>query len=146
MIEIKFVSPEQTYEIRREILRKNIPLTEKIQGDFEDDTFHLGAFSNGILVSVATFMKDNHQYFSGFQFRLRGMATLEKVQGKGLGKQLIFKAEEFLKEKNVSILWCNARVVALKFYQNCGFETIGEEFEIPLIGGHYVMFKELKND
>jgi predicted GNAT family N-acyltransferase len=40
-------------------------------------------------------------------------------------------------------LWCNAREKAVKFYQNNGFEIIGEPFEIEKVGTHYVMFKKL---
>ena len=143
MIEIKFISAEETYRIRKKILRKNIPLTEKTEGDFDKNTFHLGAFIDDKLVSVATFMQNDSQYFNGLQYRLRGMATLESFQGKGFGKKLIFKALEVLKERKATILWCNARVVALNFYKKLGFKTIGTEFDIPFIGPHYVMYKNL---
>ena len=36
-------------------------------------------------------------------------------------------------------LWCNARVPALGFYQRCGFEVEGDEFEIDGIGPHVVV-------
>lgn len=145
MIEIKFISTEETYEIRKEILRRNITLTEKNEDDFDESTFHLGAFIDTKLVSVATFMQNNHHYFDGFQYRLRGMATLDEYQGKGFGRKLISRAEEVLKEKNMDVLWCNARVVALDFYKKSGFKIKGSKFDITLIGNHYVMYKILKN-
>ncbi|MCF6279374.1 MAG: GNAT family N-acetyltransferase [Flavobacteriaceae bacterium] len=146
MIEIKFISTEETYEIRKDVLRKNISLTEKNKDDFDDSTFHLGGFIDDELVSVATFMQNEHKYFQGLQYRLRGMATLDKYQRKGLGKGFILKAEEVLKEKNVDILWCNARVLALNFYKKLGFIIKGSKFDITLIGDHYVMYKILKDD
>jgi ribosomal protein S18 acetylase RimI-like enzyme len=145
MIDIRFISTEETYKIRREILRKNIPLTEKNKDDFDEDTFHLGAFVDDKLVSVATFMQNNHHYFKGFQYRLRGMATLDAFQGQGLGKALIISAEEILKQKNVDVLWCNARVVAIDFYKKLGFKIKGSKFDIALIGDHYEMYKMLKD-
>jgi len=145
MIEIKFISAEETYQIRKEILRKNIPLTEKTEGDFDDNTFHLGAFNDGNLISVATFMQNDSSYFNGNQYRLRGMATLEEFQGKGFGRRLILKAEVILNERKATVLWCNARVVALNFYKKLGFKTIGTEFDIHHIGPHYVMFKKIIN-
>ena len=145
MIDIKFISTEETYEIRREILRRNISLTEKNEDDFNETTFHLGAFIDGNLLSVATFMQNDHHYFSGFQYRLRGMATLDEHQGKGLGKGLIIKAVEVLKEKEVDVLWCNARVGALEFYKKLGFKTKGSIFDIPPIGDHYEMYKMLND-
>ncbi|PHR69357.1 MAG: GNAT family N-acetyltransferase [Lutibacter sp.] len=145
MVDIKFISTEETYKIRREILRRNISLTEKNEDDFDKTTFHLGAFIDDKLVSVATFMQNDHKYFEGFQYRLRGMATLNEFQGKGLGKELILKAEEVLKVKEVDVLWCNARVVALGFYKKMGFKIKGPKFDIPLIGDHYEMYKMLKD-
>jgi len=145
MIEIKFIFTEETYKIRKEILRRGIPLTEKNDDDFDETTFHLGAFIDGRLVSVATFMQNDHHYFDGFQYRLRGMATLDEYQGKGLGKGLILKAEEVLKEKNVDVLWCNARVVAIDFYKKAGFKIKGSKFDIEFIGDHYEMYKMLKD-
>lgn len=143
---VKLISAEETYDIRKEILRKNIPLTEKNKDDFEKFTFHLGAFVNDKLVGVSTFMQNDNQNFNGLQYRLRGMATLEEYQGQGLGKALILEAFDMLKKKRANVLWCNSRVVALDFYKKLGFKVIGSEFDIALIGPHYVMYKELKND
>ena len=145
MIEIKLISAEDTYEIRKRMLRKNIPLTEKTEGDFEENTFHLGAFIDDKLVSVATFVENKNSHFQGNQYRLRGMATGENYQGKGLGRKLILKAEEILKERKVDVLWFNARVVALDFYKKLGYKTIGEEFDIQYIGGHFNMYKKFTN-
>ena len=145
MIEIKFISAEETYQIRKEILRKNIPLSEKTEGDFDKNTFHLGAYYNNRLVCVATFMQSDSSYFSGNQYRLRGMATQEEFQGKGFGRRLILKAETVLNERKATVLWCNARVAALNFYKKIGFKTIGTAFDIHLIGPHYVMFKKMIN-
>ena len=145
MIEIKLISAEETYEIRKKILRKNIPLTEKTQGDFEENTFHLGAFMKGKLVSVATFVENENSFFQGNQYRLRGMATDEDYQGKGMGRKLILKAEEILKERKADVLWFNARIVAVDFYMKLGYKIIGEEFDIQYIGGHFIMYKKFAN-
>jgi len=144
MIEIKNISAPEAYEIRKDILRENIPLTEKMDGDFDEDTIHLGVFINKELGCVATFMQHNSNHFNGSQYRLRGMATHSEHQHKGLGKKILEEAEKILSEKGVGILWCNARVFALKFYKNCGYKTIGEEFDVHLVGPHYVMYKELQ--
>lgn len=143
MVQIKYIQAEETYGIRKIILRKNIDLPFQFHGDFDKDTFHLGLFENNVLASVASFVKSSHEDFEEPQFQLRGMATLEDYQGKGHGKSLILEAEKILKEKNISILWCNARIAALHFYYKQGFQSVGKQFDIPQIGGHYVMFKKL---
>ncbi|GGK52026.1 MULTISPECIES: GNAT family N-acetyltransferase [Flavobacteriaceae] len=143
MIEIKNISAQETYAIRLEVLRKDIDLPYKFNGDLDKDTFHLGAFKEDKLIAVSSFMKVKNRNFKGLQYQLRGMATLTQYQGFGIGKQLIIKAEKILKPLNIDCLWCNARVIAVDFYKKQGFKTFGEVFDIPLIGGHYSMYKYL---
>ena len=144
MLQIKEISAQETFPIRLEVLRKNIPLPYEFNGDFDSDTIHLGAFENGKLIAVSSYMKASHKNFEGNQYQLRGMATLTEYQGFGAGKLMLEKAVQILKEKNTAILWCNARVAAVDFYKKQGFQTFGEKFEISLVGEHYVMLKELK--
>ena len=63
-------------------------------------------------------MKNTRKDFSGVQFQLRGMATSEKFQKKGLGKRLMKYAEQILKSEGVDVIWCNARTTATVFYKN----------------------------
>ena len=144
MIEIKKISAPETYEIRKDILRENISLTEKMDGDFDEETIHLGVFINKELGCVASFMQHNSNHFKGSQYRLRGMATHREHQHKGLGKKILDEAERVLLDKGVEVLWCNARVFALNFYKNCDYKVIGKEFDVHLVGPHYVMYKELQ--
>lgn len=142
MDSIKIIKPEDVFPIRKEVLRKGIPLPFEFQGDFDTTTTHFGYFVDDKLVSVATVLASAHPYFTGNQFQLRGMATLVEYQGKGLGSLLVKEIEKFIVDKNAAFLWFNARVKALNFYKQLGFETIGAEFELPFVGMHYVMFKE----
>jgi predicted GNAT family N-acyltransferase len=143
MFQIKEISAEETYAIRLEMLRKGIDLPVEFSGDFDESTFHLGAFENDVLIGIASFMKTNNSSFSEEQYQLRGMAILLIVRGKGYGKAMLHEAFEELKRKKIPILWCNARVVALDFYQKLGFEIIGEPFDISQIGTHYKMYKRI---
>ena len=143
MAVIKLIEAKDTYEIRKKELRKNMNLSSQFSRDFDKNTFHLGLFQNEKLISIVSFMKTNNEMLSGEQYQLRGMATLVDFQGKSYGKMLVFEAEKILKKKNVKVVWCNARVAVLDFYKKQGFQIIGEEFDIPQIGGHYVMFKEI---
>lgn len=73
MIQIKTIIAEDTYEIRLEIIRKNIPLPYEFSGDFDKKTFHLGAFKDGKLIAVSSYMKAHNPNFEGSQYQLRGM-------------------------------------------------------------------------
>ena len=143
MIQIKEISAKETFPVRLEVLRKNIPLPFEFKGDFDENTFHLGAFKNDKLIAVSSYMMAENKNFEGNQCQLRGMATLTEYQGFGAGKLMLEKAVQILKEKNNNILWCNARIVAVDFYKKQGFQTFGEKFEISPVGEHYVMFKKI---
>ncbi|MDP3312422.1 GNAT family N-acetyltransferase [Lutibacter sp.] len=145
MITIKKITAQDTYPIRLEVLRKNIPLPFQFNGDLDDTTFHLGAFNNDKLISVSSYMKESNNLFNGSQYQLRGMATLVEYQGKGVGKLMLENAISIIEEKNIDFLWCNARISAVNFYEKLGFKTVGEIFQINYVGEHYAMVKKLKN-
>jgi len=146
MIQIKKIKVQETYGIRLEVLRKNIPLPYEFNGDFDKETFHLGAFINDKLIAVSSFMKGSNFNFKGSQYQLRGMATLNNYQGFGAGKLMLQEAIKILNTLEINCLWCNARIIAVNFYEKQGFQIFGEVFDIKYIGEHYVLFKYLKNE
>lgn len=143
MIRIERIKVEKTYPLRKEILRKGMTLTHKMPGDEDKDSLHLGLFYNEELVCVGSFMKNRKEDFSGLQYQLRGMATSEKEQGRGFGKLLMKDAELILEKEGVEVVWCNARTHATGFYKKLGYKIVGEVFEVPQVGPHFVMFKRI---
>lgn len=143
MIQLKEIKAEDTYAIRKAVLRKNMTLSHEMPGDHDPETVHLGIYDENKLLCTGSFMKNNRDEFTGHQYQLRGMATAEGSQRKGYGRILLEKAEDFFKVRGIDLIWCNARVSALEFYKKSGYETIGEVFEVPQIGPHYVMFKRI---
>lgn len=141
-MEVKIISASETFPVRIEVLRKGIPLPYEFPGDFDEKTTHFGLFIDKQLVSVASVLQSSHSYFEGTQFQLRGMATLSEYQGKGIGSVLLKHIIEFVKTNKAEVLWFNARIKALRFYQKLGFEIIGPEFDILHVGRHYVMYKK----
>ena len=125
------------------MLRLNRPFAEcRFQGDEHGRTFHLGAFEEGKLVSVASFYYQNNPAVAeDHQFRLRGMATLPKFQRRGLSSALLRTAFPLIKQNLCQVVWCNARQEAYPFYQKVGFDFWGEEFDVPHIGPHTLMTK-----
>jgi len=146
MLQIKKIEAIETYPIRLEVLRKNIPLPYKFEGDLDNETFHLGVYKNNELIAVSSYMKAKNKNFEGNQYQLRGMATLKEYRGFGAGKLMLQKAFLMLKDFGIDYLWCNARIVAVDFYKKYGFQTYGDKFEIPIVGKHYIMFKKISND
>lgn len=127
------------------MLRPGLPLHEvQFEHDDDDQTFHLGAFSDNKLVSVASFYYQKHPELEGeHHYRLRGMATHPDFQRKGLSQELLKVAFPIIKQNFCSLVWCNARESALGFYQKVGFENHHGPFDIPGIGPHFLMYKIL---
>ena len=146
MILIKKIHVTDTYPIRLEVLRKNIPLPYKFEGDFDNDTFHLGAFKNGNLIAVSSYMKTLNANLKGTNYQLRGMATSTKHQGNGVGKLMMDEAFKILESLKINYIWCNARLIAVNFYKKQGFRIIGENFDVKYIGEHYMMSKKLPSE
>ncbi len=140
---VKQVDAKDTYSIRQKILRPGKAIdTCYFDGDKDDSTFHLGAYIDDKLASVASFYLKNHSKFpEEYQYQLRGMATLKPYQGQGLSQALLKTAFPIIKNNHVSRLWCNARKTAVGFYEKVGFEIVSDEFEIPDVGPHYIMSK-----
>lgn len=133
---IKLISAEETYPVRRAVLRKEFPdEPHQFSDDLDPDTFHLGYFEENEIKGIVTIMKN------GSVAQLRGMAVSEDCQGKGFGKMLIQKAEDILLKDKISKIWMNAREKAVPFYEKCGYKIEGEIFIIKPIGFHYLMAK-----
>jgi GNAT superfamily N-acetyltransferase len=143
MIYIKTIQAEDTYLIRQAILRKGKPLESCIfHGDHSPNTFHFGLYLDEELIGVlSVFTNHNTQFSQLNQLQLRGMAILENHQKKGYGKKLIQHIENYFVLNTETLLWFNARVNAVAFYEKLGYSKSGEVFVIDDIGPHFVMYK-----
>jgi len=142
---IKYISQADTLPLRSKVLRRGQTLAEcTFPTDTVEGVFHLGGFVDEQLVVVATFFPDDHPDFGEGGFKLRGMATDPDFSGRGYGAELIKFAVKQLRSANGSYIWCNARSSALVFYQKLGFDLISGEFEIPGVGPHFNMIKQLQ--
>lgn len=73
-------------------------------------------------------------------WQLRGMATADEVQGRGLGSRLIrFALEDAAATGYAPVFWCNARLRAVPFYERNGWIITSHEFDVPGIGPHHRM-------
>lgn len=141
------INASDTYQIRQQVLIPNHdPKKVKFENDDDDDiSFHLGAFVESKLVSVASFFYDRNTLFKDqHQYQLRGMATLPEFQSRGLSSELLNMAFPIIKQNFCTLLWCNARTSAVGYYEKVGFQKFDENvFEIEGIGSHILMFKNI---
>ncbi len=145
---VSIIPSSATYSLRLSVLWQHKNSLEECKLDIDDlpTTFHVGAYKNGEIVAIGTFLQQQNEKFKAKnQYRLRAMATSPKVRGENFGKQVIDFALEELKNRKVDLLWCDARKVALGFYEKMGFKTLGDFYEVPIIGPHKLMYKSLPN-
>lgn len=85
------------------------------------------------------FASYEHHYLDKNVTRLHKLYMLTESQGKGIGKLLIDKIEDFAKEKHSEIISLNVNKFnkAISFYTKIGFEVVAEE-ELA-IGNGYIM-------
>ncbi len=135
-MQIRRIELSQTLPIRQQVLwRDRSPSDIVYPEDSEVGTFHLGAFDDsGELLGIATLYHDVDA-----TWRLRGMGVLPDNQGQGIGARLVDASVGELRNLGATGVWCNARLAVTGFYQRRGWKIEGEEFEIPGVGGHFVM-------
>lgn len=141
------INASDTYPIRQQVLIPDHD-SKKVKFEHDDDddiSFHLGAFEDSKLVSVASFFYDRNTLFKDqHQYQLRGMATLPEFQGRGLSSELLNMAFPIIKQNFCTLLWCNARITAIGYYEKVGFKKYDENvFEIEGIGPHVLMYKNI---
>lgn len=143
--EIKFITAQDTWDLRHRILRPHQSLKDCVYPyDELSDSFHIGAFNAEKIICVASFNRESHpELKSAKSYRLRGMATEPEYRGHGVGRVVLNRGEQELREKNCDLLWFNAREIAFPFYEKLGFKFLGPLFDIPGIGPHKVMYKHI---
>ena len=143
---VKFIPVESLLNIRNEVLREGKLTANECRFPTDElpGAFHTGYYIENELVSIASFHPQNFGDFAGLGYQLRGMATIQKQRSTGIGNQLLNFAIIYLRGQKVNYLWCNARKKAIPFYLNIGFEVISDEFEVPGIGPHHVMYIKIQ--
>ncbi|MGJ5642356.1 GNAT family N-acetyltransferase [Formosa sp. S-31] len=141
---IKTIDAKDTYSVRHPVLRPGRPIEDcAFEGDDLQTTFHLGLYFKDELAGVVTFLETNNRDLKvPKQFQLRGMAVLKSYRGLNFGKQLVTQGELLVKAKEGSLIWLNAREIAVPFYKKMGYTVFGVPFDIPIIGPHYSMCKQ----
>jgi GNAT superfamily N-acetyltransferase len=144
---IRTIAVDEARILRRVVLRPNLPPEASIfPGDDAPTSLHLGAFESDELVGVATLIQDACPVDGrDDDWRLRGMATIQKVRNRGIGGMLLSRCIAHVRDVGGSRIWCNGRSSARQFYERHGLRTVGEEFLSPHTGPHYRFILELSD-
>ncbi|MBF0360734.1 MAG: GNAT family N-acetyltransferase [Oligoflexia bacterium] len=139
------IQSQDAYPLRDQLLApKGRSDYSRFDGDMDDKTFHLGAFIDKTLVSIASFYFNKHQDISApYQYQIRGLATLPEYTNKGIASTLIKTAYPIITQNQATVLWCSTRINSVGFFINLGFRPIGGPYEVAEVGQHQLMFKTL---
>ena len=136
--EVRAIAAAQTRQLRRDVLRPHQTLDEMAAHE-SADTHAVGAFEGEQLVAVGFVGPDGEPG----DWRVRGMATAAEARGRGAGGAVLEALIEFARTTGATRLWCNARTPAIEFYERGGFTVVSDVFELPHIGPHVRMEREL---
>lgn len=129
---------EQMVRLRDEVLRRPLGLgfsPEELAR--EKGNLMIGAFEDEQLLGCCMLVEEKPG-----TVRLRQMAVLNDLQGKGIGRALMHFAENLARDQGYKVLSMHARKNAVGFYEKMGYRVSGNEFTEVTIP-HYVMEKML---
>ena len=102
------------------------------------DAFAVGAFE-GDLIAVGLIGPDGDPGW----WRVRGMATAPEARRAGAGSAVLSALVEHARQQGATGVWASVRVPARTLYERAGLRVDSEEFELPHIGPHVIMRREL---
>jgi GNAT superfamily N-acetyltransferase len=144
-LELRRATIDEILPLRHAELRPGLPLeAARFDGDDEPETRHFGAFlrSSGEPVAGVSCMRRARGGEDAWQ--VRGMATRGDLLRRGIGRSLLRHALAALQDaRGPELLWCNARVAALEFWEREGWAVVSEVFDIPGVGPHRVLQRRL---
>jgi predicted GNAT family N-acyltransferase len=121
MITIKQITAKETYPLRHSVMWPNQPISF-IQLPDDEKGIHFGLFRDKELLSVISLFIDQ----KSAQFRK--FATISTEQNKGYGTFLLKHVIDFTINKNLILLWCNARVYKTAYYKKFGFKETNKTY------------------
>jgi predicted GNAT family N-acyltransferase len=142
-VAIQRATAAQTFPLRHRVLRPHDTVDELSVPDEDTlDTAHFAAVEHGNVIGAASVRREPAPWTTqpqGTSWRLRGMATAEGRRSQGIGAAVLAAALEHVANHGGGLVWCNARVRAVAFYERGGFVTRGERWDDPTIGPHIAM-------
>ena len=129
---------QQMVKLRDDVLRKPLGLGFTPQElEEEKDNMLIAAFEEEDILGCCMLVEENPQ-----TVRLRQMAVLNDLQGKGIGRALMNFAENIARDQGYKILAMHARKNAIGFYEKMGYKVAGDEF-LEVTIPHYLIEKQL---
>lgn len=132
---------QQMLQLRDAVLRKPLGLTFSADElEKEKNNLMIAAYEDKEMLGCCMLVEEGPQ-----TVRLRQMAVINDLQGKGIGKALMTFAENLARDRGYLKITMHARKNAIGFYEKLGYRTTGKEFQ-ELTIPHYIMEKNLTGE
>jgi predicted GNAT family N-acyltransferase len=130
-IEIKIATNEnekkEAFKIRELVFQIEQSIPKDLDFDGKDDMCdHFIAYKNDIAVGTGRLRYSLID--TKMLAKVERMAVLPEQRGKGIGKVIMQKMHDYLKEKNVHEVTLHVQQPLKSFYEKFGYEQIGEAF------------------
>lgn len=154
---VRVIGTEPIRILRQKLLRQNATLDQlRYAGDDDPNSLHVGAFTaDGWHVGIASVYQQEaegekapHLPAAPVEkiWRLRGMATEPDVRGTGCGGALLKACFGHIAARGGTLLWCDARITAVGFYEHYGFVKAGYSYNVTDVGPHELMWRAISED
>ena len=128
----------QMVKLRDDMLRKPLGLGFTPQElEQEKDNMLIAAFEEEDILGCCMLVEENPE-----TVRLRQIAVLNDLQGKGIGRALMSFAENLARDRGYKIISMHARKNSVPFFEKMGYKVASDEFT-ELTIQHYIMDKKL---
>ena len=129
---------KQMVDLRKLILRKPLGLDFTPQElEKEKKDILIGCFDDDKMEGCCMLTDEGNK-----TTRLRQMAVLAGLQGKGMGRVLMQFAENIARDRGFKKITMHARQSAVGFYEKLGYKKVGNQF-MEVTVPHFLMEKEL---
>ncbi|MEY4702488.1 MAG: hypothetical protein RIR96_385 [Bacteroidota bacterium] len=129
---------DQMVALRNNLLRKPLGLGfDEEELKQEKDHLLIAAFDEDEMLGCCMLCKATED-----TLKLRQMAVLDNLQGKGIGASIMNFAENLARDKGYKKIMMHARDTAIGFYEKLGYKITSDEF-IEVNVPHHVMEKIL---
>jgi N-acetylglutamate synthase-like GNAT family acetyltransferase len=128
----------QMIKLRDDILRKPLGLGfSKEELEKEKENVLIAAFEEEDILGCCMLVEEKTD-----TVRLRQMAVLNDLQGKGIGRALMGFAENLARDRGYKVISMHARKSTVNFFEKMGYKIASDEF-VELTIPHCIMEKQL---
>ena len=125
-------------KLREDLLRKPLGISfTKEELEKEKNDVLIGAFDDDDILGCCMLVE-----LEPGVVRLRQLAVLNNLQGKGVGTAILQFSENLARDLGYKKITMHARKNTVDFFEKLGYQTVGDEF-IEITIPHFEMMKEL---